>query len=138
MHSSRAVPPSRVLFMIRIAIAVGVAAFAALTAFQRSRNPVSPAAAASLPLDTMRLVLFGLAAACVLAALFLRTRMDDAPPARRRTMTIVGWSFGEGVALFGIVQHFVGATVSTMGIGLLAFILTLLLLPVPREQRLPG
>ncbi len=138
MHSTRGVPPSRVLFMIRIAIAVGVGAFAAFTAFQRSRNPVSPEQFAQLPFDTLRLVLFGLAAACVLAALFLRTRMESSPPARRRLMTIIGWSFGEGVALFGIVLHFVGAPVSTMGLGLLAFVLTLLLLPVPREPRLPG
>lgn len=138
MHSPRAVPPSRVLFLIRIAIAVGVGAFAAFTAFQRSRAPVSPEQFSRLPFDTLRLVLLGLAVACVLAALFLRTRMDEATPQRRRLMTIIGWSFGEGVALFGIVLHFVGGPMSTMGIGLLAFILTLLLLPVPREQRLPG
>lgn len=137
MQSSRTVPPSRVLFLIRMAIAVGVGAFAAFTTFQRSRDPVAPEQFSRLPFDTLRLVLLGLAVGAVLAALFLRTRMESAPPARRRLMTIIGWSFGEGVALFGIVLHFIGGPVSTMGIGLLAFVLTLLLLPVPREQRLP-
>lgn len=130
--------PSRALYIIRLAIIVGVAAFAAGIAYQRSRAPVGADQLAALPLETMRLVLWGLAAACVLAALFLRSRMEASAPARRRMMTIIGWSFGEGVALFGIVLHYIGAAASTMALGVLAFVVTLLLLPVPRESRLPG
>jgi FtsH-binding integral membrane protein len=130
--------PSRRLFTIRIAIAAGVAAFAALSAYERAREPVGPEQAAMVPLETMRLALWGLAAACVLGALFLRSRMDDATPQRRRIMTIIGWALGEGVALFGIVQHHIGGAPSTMALGILAFVVTLLLLPVPRESRLPG
>lgn len=130
--------PSRALYIIRIAIVMGVAAFAAGIAWQRSRAPLGAGGLATFPHETMRLVLWGLAAACVLAALFLRSRMEDSVPARRRMMTIIGWSFGEGVALLGIVLHYVGAAASTMALGILAFVVTLLLLPVPRESRLPG
>ena len=68
------------------------------------------------------------------AALFLRTRVEIAPPARRGPVLVIGWALGEGVALFGIVQHFIGGPLSTMAIGLLTFVVVLLLLPIPRER----
>lgn len=127
--------PVKQLFLIRIALVVGVAAFAALTAWQRTRNPAAAdAMSGALPLETLRLVLWGLAGAALAAAFFLRTRMESAAPRLRGTYLVVGWAFGEGVALFGTVQHFVGAPVTTMAIGLLTFVVTLLLLPIPPER----
>lgn len=127
--------PIKQLFMIRIALVVGVAAFAALTAYQRARNPgAAEAMGSALPLDGMRYALWGLAGAAVAAALFLRGRIEAADPARRGAFLVIGWAFGEGVALFGTVQHFSGAPVATMAIGLLTFVVVLLLLPIPRER----
>jgi hypothetical protein len=44
-----------------------------------------------------------------------RPGAESAAPAQRALMTLIGWSFGEGVALFGIVQHFTGAAMSHDG-----------------------
>jgi hypothetical protein len=49
-------------------------------------------------------------------------------------MLVVGWALGEGVALFGTVQHFIGAPLVTMAVGLLTFVVVLLLLPIPPER----
>ena len=42
---------------------------------------------------------------------------------------------GEGVALFGIILHFMGGPVASLAIGICGFVFALLLLPVPRESR---
>lgn len=126
------------LFIIRVALVAGVGAFAALAAYQRSRmgpmaTDLMPADGA-IPVETLRYVLWGLAGAAVAAALFLRTRIEVAPPAQRGAMLVVGWALGEGVALFGTVQHFIGARLLTMAVGLLTFVVVLLLLPIPPER----
>lgn len=126
--------PNRTLFFIRIALISGVAMFAALATWQRARGMPAPTLGPD-QLTTLRYALWALAAAAVGAAFFLRGRMDSASVQQRRSMTIVGWAFGEGVALFGVVQHFIGGPTSTMALGLLTFAVALLLLPVPREAR---
>lgn len=126
------------LFLIRIALVTGVAAFAALSAFQRARLERAAfdigAAGQAFPLDLMRYVLWGLAAAAIAATLLLRSRMESAPPAHRGAFLVVGWALGEGVALFGTVQYFIGAAVTTMAVGLLTFVVALMLLPIPTER----
>ena len=126
------------LFIIRIALVAGVGAFAALAAFQRARmGHISFDLIASerpVPLDVLRYVLWGLAGMALAAAMFLRSRIEVAPPAQRGAMLVVGWALGEGVALFGTVQHFIGAPLVTMAIGLLTFVVVLILLPVPPER----
>ncbi len=126
------------LFLVRIALVTGVAAFAALAAYQRSRLEAASidvaAAGAALPLDLLRYILWGLSGAAVAAAFLLRTRLEPAAPAQRGAFLVVGWSFGEGVALFGIVQYFVGAHLSTMALGLIAFTTVLMILPIPPER----
>ena len=123
------------LFLIRIALVTGVAAFAALAAYQRSRmvnlGIALPPGGGAVPLDALRYVLWALAGAAVSGALFLRTRLETARPEQRGAFLVVGWALGEGVALFGIVQHFIGAPLSTMAVGLLAFVVALMVLPIP-------
>jgi FtsH-binding integral membrane protein len=124
--------PNKHLFIVRIALLAGVLAFAALATYQRAQQ-ADTLPTVTLPLDTMRYVLWALAAAAAGAALFLKARAESAAPAQRALMTLIGWSFGEGVALFGIVQHYTGAAMSTMALGLLTFVFTLMVLPVPRD-----
>jgi len=128
----------RQLFIIRIALLTGVVSFAALSAYQRARVPVSPEAAAMLPLQTMRYALWALAVVAVLVALFLRSRLPGVPAPARASMLIIGWAFGEGVALFGAVQHYIGGPIATMALGLLTFVVVLVLLPVPRAPAKAG
>lgn len=124
--------PNKNLFLIRIALMFGVAAFAVVALVTRSKSPGGVGETA-LPLVGMRYALWAVAAAAFGAALFLKTTMQAAAPARRAMMTLIGWSFGEGVALFGIVLYFAGADVSTLALGLLTFAFTLITLPVPRD-----
>ncbi len=127
------------LFIVRIALVTGVAAFAGLASYQRVRLQAASLdvtlGGAALPLDLMRYVLWGLAGAAIAAALLLRSRMETAPPQQRGAFLVVGWALGEGVALFGTVQHFVGAPLSTMVLGLIAFATVLMLLPIPPERK---
>lgn len=124
--------PSRHLFIIRVALLTGVVAFAALVLYQRSRGMASLGGGPLL--EMMRYVLWGLAGAATAGALFLRSRLESTAPVHRGVMTVIGWALGEGVALFGIVLHYLGAPVTTLAIGLLTFALVLVLLPVPRDR----
>lgn len=126
--------PLKQLFLIRIALVTGVALFAALAAYQRSQGTLVAEALTSGPLANLRYVLWALAAGAVAAALFIKPKLEAARPAQRGSYLVIGWAFGEGVALFGTVQHFIGGPVSTMAIGLLTFVVVLLLLPIPRDR----
>lgn len=126
--------PSRHLFIIRVALLSGVMAFAALVVYQRSQGMATLSSEAGAMLALMRYVLWGLAAAAAAGALFLRSRLDATTPVHRGTLTVIGWALGEGVALFGVVQHYLGAPVTTLAIGLITFALVLVLLPVPQER----
>jgi hypothetical protein len=128
--------PSRHLFVIRIALLAGVTAFAALVLWQRSRGaPTLASESGAALLGTLRLALYGLAGVALAAAFLLRTRIEGAAPAQRGAMTIVGWAFGEGVALFGTVLHYIGGTPVDLAIGVLTFALVLVLLPIPQPPR---
>jgi hypothetical protein len=126
------------LFIIRVALVAGVGAFAALAAFQRSRMGTVGfdlmVSERPVPLDLLRYALWAVAGTALAAALFLRSRIEVAPPAQRGAMLVVGWALGEGVALFGTVQHFIGAPLVTMAIGLLTFVVVQILLPIPAER----
>lgn len=130
--------PSRHLLIIRIALVTGVATFAGIVAWQRANGSLlAQRVGTELPMDGLRVALWTLAVAAVMSALWLRTRIGgsrgtSASPASPASMTIIGWSFGEGVALFGIMQHYLGAPLTTMAVGLLAFVVVLITLPVPR------
>jgi L-lactate permease len=121
---------ARNLFIVRIMLMVGVAGFTAGVLVARSRSP--DGFAGVLPLVPLRYALWALAVAAAGAALFIKSRMESADPDKRPLMTLIGWSFGEGVACFGIVLFFAGADVSTLALGLLTFAFTLIVLPGPR------
>ncbi len=125
------------LFIIRIALLTGVALFAALATYQRSQGADSGLGGGPMlsgSLENMRYVLWALAAAAVAAALFIKPKLEAAKPSQVAAFLIVGWSFGEGVALFGTVLHYAGGPMTTMAIGLLTFVVVLLLLPIPRHR----
>lgn len=124
--------PSKQLFLVRMGLAAGVFTFAGIALYQRSMGTANPIA---LPIDTLRYVLWVLIGASALAAVFLRPKVEVAAPAQKGLLTLIGWSFGEGVALFGIVLHYAGGPVSLLALGLLAFVFALLMLPVPSERR---
>lgn len=126
--------PSKQLFIIRIALMAGVFTFAGITLFQRaSGSPLT--VTTTLDVGMMRYVLWALVAASMLVTLVLQGQVQSAPHNRRGLLTLIGWSFGEGVALFGIILHFLGGPVASLAIGVVGFIFSLLLLPVPRESR---
>ena len=127
--------PSKNLFIIRVALITGVFLFAGVAAMQRANGNV-PAVMLpeSMPLSSLRYVLWALVAAAAAGALFLRTRTETARPPQRQTLTLIGWMLGEGVALFGIVIYYAGGPVTSVALGLLAFVFTLMILPVPRER----
>lgn len=127
--------PSKHLFIVRIGLIGGVFAFAAIAIYQRMQGIVPPGLSAGLPLETLRYVLWIVVAASALATMFLRTRVESAAPAQRGIYTLVGWTFGEGVALLGIVLHFSGGAITSLALGIVAFIFALLMLPVPQTQR---
>lgn len=126
--------PSKQLFIIRIALMAGVFTFAGITLLQRAQG-TAVVIDSGLNVGTMRYVLWALVAASMLVTLVLQGQVQSAPPARRGLLTLIGWSFGEGVALFGIILHFMGGPVATLAIGVVSFVFSLLLLPVPREGR---
>jgi len=127
--------PSKQLYIIRIALMTGVFMFAGLVLYQRRDATAATDIVRGLPLEALRYVLWTLVGASALTALILRPRIDAAPPQRQALMTLIGWSFGEGVALLGIVMHFAGAPISALSLGILAFVFALMLLPVPRQRR---
>lgn len=126
--------PSRHLFIIRIALLSGVAVFAGLVVYQRSAGMATLGAGDGSVLGTLRYALWALAGTAAAAALFLRSRIESATPAQRGMMTVVGWALAEGVALFGIMHHYLGGPISTLALGILTFVLVLVLLPVPRDR----
>jgi hypothetical protein len=126
--------PSKQLYIIRIALMTGVFMFAGIVLYQRINGTDTNTFTSGFPLETARSVFWVLVGASALTTLFLRPRVEAAPFARKALPTLIGWSFGEGVALFGTVLHFAGGPQSTLALGLLVFIFALLLLPVPRER----
>ena len=62
-------------------------------------------------------------------------KAEAAPPDRRGTYLIIGWALGEAAALFGVVQYMGGGNAASMGLGLMTFVFTLVLLPIPRARR---
>ena len=124
--------PSKHLFIVRIGLIAGVFAFAGVALYQRWQGLSPVGLADQLPLGSLRYVLWVLVALAALAALFLRSRIAAASPTRRGLFVILGWTFGEGVALFGVVLHFAGGPVTSLALGLLAFVFALLVLPVPQ------
>lgn len=124
---------ARNLFLIRMALIFGVFGFAAFTYFRgaATSSNVDPAS-----LEMLRYIFWGAAALAAAAALLIRTKVESAAtPQQKGSLLIIGWAFGEGAALFGIVLHMIGGAVSSLALGLLLFTFTLTILPIPRIER---
>ncbi len=119
------------LFVIRIALMAGVFLFAGVTFYRRSTGDTSmPMDAGSL--EILRYLLWAAVAITAAATLFLKPRVEAAEPKQKGQLIIIGWSIGEGAALLGTIIHFAGGPVSSLAIGVLAFVYALVLLPIPR------
>ena len=124
----------RRIFLIRIALILGVAVFAALTVFQRTQGMI-PDASDPDALRTLQMIRYagwGYSAFAVAWAFFFRARVEAAMSEQQiHAALIVGWAPAEGAALLGVVQCFLGAPLAAMAIGVLTFAVVLLLLPIP-------
>lgn len=126
--------PSKQLFIIRIALMAGVFTFAGLTMYQVAQG--TPLAIGTpLAANSMRYVLWALVAASMIVTLILQSQVQSVPHHKRGVLTLIGWTFGEGVALFGIILHYMGGPMTSLAIGVCGFVFSLLLLPVPRGGR---
>lgn len=126
--------PYRNLFIIRVALMTGVFLFAAIAYFG-PRAGITPALNIPESAGTLRYLLWGFVAVAAAGALLLRTRLEGAAPAQRPTLLIIGWALGEAAALCGVVVYMGSQNVAAMGLGLMAFVFTLVLLPIPRPRR---
>lgn len=126
--------PSKQLLIVRIGLIAGVFAFAGIAIYQQMQGIVPLGISETFPLDALRYVLWAVVALSALATLFLRMKVESAAPAQRGVLILVGWTFGEGAALLGVVLHFAGGAMSSLWLGVIAFVFALLMLPVPSSQ----
>jgi hypothetical protein len=126
--------PYRNLFIIRTALMTGVFLFAGVAyfgpRFGMAMDTQFPAA-----VEQFRYVLWGFVAIAVAAALLLRSKVETAAPEKQAQFLIIGWAVGEAAALFGAVQYMTGAGIASLGLGLMSFVFTLVMLPIPRPRR---
>lgn len=126
--------PYRNLFIIRIALMTGVFLFAGIAYFG-PRFGMAPALGLGESLEALRYALWGFLAIAVGGALLLRTKLEGAAPDRLSQYLIIGWALGESAALMGIVLYMGGAGLGPLSLGLMGFVSTLVLLPIPRPRR---
>jgi len=112
----------------------GVFLFAAVAYFG-PRFGMNPQVEFGALAGNLRYVLWAFMAIAVAGALLLRPRLESADPAKQAQYLIIGWALGEAPALFGIVLFMGGAGVTPLSLGLLTFVFTLVLLPIPRPRR---
>jgi hypothetical protein len=124
----------RQVFLIRIALILGVTVFAALTVVQRTQGMIPDATDPEMlrTLQMIRYAGWAYSAFAVAWAFYFRTRVESAMTAPEiHKALIIGWAPSEGAALLGVVQYFLGAPFWAMAIGILSFAVALLLLPIP-------
>jgi hypothetical protein len=126
--------PHRNLFIIRIALMTGVFLFAAI-AFFGPRVGIAPVVSLGDSAGVMRYILWGFVAIAVMGSTVLKTRVASAAPAQAAAYLIVGWALGEAAALCGIVVYLGSQGAASLGLGLMAFVFTLVMLPIPRPRR---
>lgn len=126
--------PYRNLFIIRIALMTGVFMFAGI-AYVGPRFGMMSAVDFGAMNDGLRYLSWAFLALAVAGALLLRTKLEGAPPDRVSQLLIIGWALGEAAALMGIVTFMAGGGLSPLALGLMGFVCTLVLLPIPRPRR---
>lgn len=117
------------LFILRLAFVAGVIIATAVVVFQRQR--LGQTAGDENLLNTIRYGVWGYSLFALMVALMIRGKRESLSIERQNSLTVVGWAPGEGAALLGIVSHFLGGTVATMTVGILAFAVVLVILPIP-------
>ncbi len=126
--------PNRNLFLIRTALMTGVFLFAGIAYFG-PRFGMNPQLNFDALAGNLRYVLWAFLATAVAGAALLRPRVESAPADKQAQYLIIGWALGEAAALFGIVMFMGGAGLTPMSLGLMTFVFTLVLLPIPRPRR---
>lgn len=126
--------PQRTLFIIRTALMTGVFMFAAIAYFGPGFG-MAPAFDFGEMASNLRYVLWGFLAVAVIGASLIRPRVEVAPPERQAQYLIIGWALGEAAALFGVVMYMGGGGIGPLSLGLMTFVFTLVLLPIPRSRR---
>lgn len=126
--------PYRNLFIIRIALMTGVFLFAGIAYFG-PRFGMAPVLGLGDALQPLGYALWAFLALAVGGALLLRTKLEGATPDRLSQYLIIGWALGESAALMGIILYMGGGGIGPLSIGLMGFVSTLVLLPIPRPRR---
>lgn len=126
--------PTRNLFIIRIALMTGVFMFAGIAYFGPQVG-MAPSLELGPQLDTLRWVARAFSAIAVAVAVLLRPKLESAPPASLGGYLISGWAVGEAAALIGVVTYMAGGGLAPFSLGLMAFVFTLVMLPIPRPRR---
>lgn len=118
--------PARTLQLVRSAISVAVLLFIAVAAQVRKPPPFPRTEVAYAAVAV---------AVLALGAIFVFRRQYAAATTRaqRATYCIIGWAMGEGPALIGVVSYFLGNSFTTAVPGLLVFVTSLALFPIPED-----
>lgn len=130
--TGRGVPSPRVLFLIRMAMVVGVTTFIGIAWFLRGRGQPPVASMDAIgALKTAMYTAVGAAAAVIMA---LRLRIGEAAPALQRSLSIVAWAIGEFAALFGGVLLFITGDWRLALPGALVFAIALAAVRIPGTE----
>lgn len=122
-------PGVKVLFLIRLAMTVGVITFVVVAWFLHGRGQPPIASPSSLTaLTTAMYTAVGIAAAVVMA---LKLRIASAEPAMRRSLSVVAWAVGEFAAIFGGVMLFLTGDLRLVLPGALVFAMALAVVRIP-------
>lgn len=126
--------PTRNLFIIRVALMTGVFMFAAIAYFG-PRFGMAPTLDLGAQGETLRWVARAFFAMAVAVAVVLRPKLESARPDQLALLLISGWAVGEAAALIGVVSYMAGSGIVPLSLGLLGFVFTLVMLPIPRPRR---
>ena len=126
--------PTRNLFIIRIALMTGVFMFAGIAYFGPQFG-ITPEFGRSVSGESLRWVARAFFGIAVAVAVVLKSKLESAKPEQRSQYLIIGWAVGEAAALMGVVTYMGGGGLAPLMLGLLAFVFTLVMLPIPRPRR---
>lgn len=122
-------PDPAVLRLIRLSLLFGVLAFGAVAYFTQAQR--QPSLEPGLH-DALRLAVFALSGAVVIAGLVFRTlRARAAAPASVASTTVIAWAVGEAPAILGAAVYFLSGDAQPFFIGVAAFVLMLVAVPLP-------
>lgn len=127
----------RPIFLIRIALLLGVTTFAGITVYLRASGRLpAPAPEASANLAYLRYAVWAVSALALVWAFVWKGRAEAAmTEAGVHRALIIGWAPGEAAALLGAATHFAGGPIASLGFGLVAFVAVLLVLRIPTPPR---